>query len=55
MIEKNLTDEELLDITGGEAFLADESLIFPINKFDTLDPWALTVCLYAVQPFNKIQ
>ena len=30
MIEKNLTDEELLDITGGEAFLADESLIFPI-------------------------
>jgi hypothetical protein len=47
MIEENLTDEELLNITGGEAFLDEEKLIHPLRPTHIRK-------LYNTNPINKI-
>ncbi|UZW14497.1 hypothetical protein OSC52_01235 [Clostridium pasteurianum] len=59
MINENLTDEQLLNITGGSAFLDNDSLTNGLNSIHIRPLYSITpikppfggiIALYAVQP-----
>lgn len=54
MIEENLSDEQLLEITGGGAFLDEASLINSLNIIHMRPLYSIypgrVIALYAVSP-----
>lgn len=61
MINENLTDEQLLNITGGSAFLDNNSLTDVVNSIRIRPLYSITpieppfggvIALYAVQPIS---